>query len=138
MDCGPNPAAINLRKAALLNGTFRTAVWTGKHLQVTVMCIPVGESVGTEKHGDVDQLLYIEQGSAALCTGSSREALENRKQLCPGCAALVPAGTWHNVLNCGSCPLKLFSVYAPPEHPHGTVHCTKAAAEAAESAHEYS
>jgi mannose-6-phosphate isomerase-like protein (cupin superfamily) len=131
-DFGANPFVVNLDKAVSNNNTFRTALWTGNHLQLTLMCIPAGEDIGVEMHPDVDQFLRIEEGEALVQTGSSEDNLNARQPAYDGYAIFIPAGTWHNIVNMGSEPLKLYSIYAPPNHPHGTVHLTKAEAEAAE------
>lgn len=134
-DYGPNPFVVNINEATLHNNNFRTALWTGCHLQVTLMCIPVGESIGLECHPDLDQFLRIEQGQGLVFMGDCRERLDFQEKVCDDFAILIPAGTWHNLINTGCEPLKLYSIYAPPQHPHGTVHRTKAEAQAAESNH---
>jgi len=96
------------------------------------MSIPVGESIGLEVHPNVDQFLRIEDGQGLVQMGVSRDHLTFRQPVFDDSAIFIPAGTWHNVTNTGHQPLKLYSIYAPPNHPHGTVHQTKAAAEAAE------
>jgi mannose-6-phosphate isomerase-like protein (cupin superfamily) len=131
-DYGPNPFVVNIHKATLNNDTFRTALWTGGHLQLTLMCIPVGESIGLEVHPNVDQFLRIEDGQGLVQMGNSRDNLCFRQPAYDGDAIFIPAGTWHNLTNTGKKPLKLYSIYAPPNHPWGTVHQTKAIAEAAE------
>lgn len=131
-DSGPAPAVIPLSAAAKKNLTFRSAVWTGKHLQLTLMSIPVGECVGLEQHSHLDQMLVIERGHALVRMGFSRNSLTVRQSVSAGCAVLVPAGTWHNIINAGKQALKLYSVYAPPQHPHGTVHKTKSDSENSE------
>lgn len=133
-DCGPGPFVINIGAAAMGNTYFRTTLWTGQHLQVTLMCIPVGSDIGLEVH-DVDQYFRVEGGRGIVMMGSSRDNLSCRVRVGAGCAIFIPAGTWHNIFNSSGCPLKLFSLYAPPQHPPGTVHETKAIAEAAEHNH---
>lgn len=124
-DCGPNPMTANINQAARNNTDFRNTFWTGNHLQITLMCIPVGSCIGLEMHQDTDQFIYIVQGEALVQLGETqcpnRVACNN--------AILVPAGTWHNVINIGNTPLKLYSIYAPPHHPRGTLHRTKCDAE---------
>lgn len=120
---------MNVPEAARNNTDFRRAVWTGQHLQMTLMSIPVRSEIGVEMHPDVDQLLRVEAGRGLVRTGSCRHDLPSAQQLQAGDVVFVPAGTWHNVENRGNCPLKLSSVYAPPQHPRGTVHRTKAEAE---------
>jgi len=130
-DYGPEPLVVNLDKAAEQNVNFRTAFWTGKHLQLTLMSLKPGEDIGVEMHPDVDQFLRIEKGRALVMMGHRRDMLHFQSRIVEGYAVIVPAGTWHNIVNIGNEPLKLYSIYAPPEHPRGTVHRTKAEAEAA-------
>jgi mannose-6-phosphate isomerase-like protein (cupin superfamily) len=129
---GPYPFVTDISKATLNNNTFRTALWTGNHLQLTLMSIPPGEDIGLEMHPTVDQMLRIEDGQALVQMGDSKDYLYFRQPAYDDYAIFIPAGTWHNVTNTGSKPLKLYSVYAPPNHPRGTVHQTKAIAEASE------
>lgn len=129
-DHGPNPLVVNIDQAAHSNMNFRTALWTGKHLQLTLMSIPVGGEIGVEMHKDTDQFIRIEHGIAMVRFGSSKCELKDIRRVNCHDAVIVPAGTWHNIVNCGNVPLKLYSVYAPPHHPFGTVHKTKEDAEA--------
>ena len=131
-DFGPNPFVADITKATLNNDTYRTALWTGKHLQLTVMSVPVGGDIGLEVHPDVDQFLRIEEGQGLTQMGNSRDNLYLQQPVFDDFAIFIPAGTWHNVINTGNKPLKLYSIYAPPHHPHGTIHQTKAIAELAE------
>ena len=131
-DPGAVPCAINLPLQAGQNRNFRTALWTGNHLQLTVMEIPPCGEIGWERHPDTDQMIRVEAGQAVVCMGAGRERPEYRCRVGAGEAVLVPCGTWHNVVNGGNRPLKLSSLYAPPQHPRGTVHRTKAEAEKAE------
>ncbi|MCI6979607.1 MAG: cupin domain-containing protein [Eubacteriales bacterium] len=87
--------------------------------------IPCGE-IGAEIHPDTDQFIRVEEGEALVRMGDCREKLDFQCRLSAGEAIFVPSGTWHNVLNAGKCPLKLSSVYAPPHHPAGSIHRTKA------------
>ena len=124
-DHGNQPFVLNISEAAEQNETFRTAIWTGKHLQVTLMSIDVGEDIGLEVHPHVDQFLRIEEGQGLVQMGDEKSNLNYEKWVSDDFAIMVPAGTWHNVTNTGNTPLKLYSIYAPPEHPFGTVHRTK-------------
>ena len=121
-----------IRKATLYNRYFRREMWTGEHLQITVMSIPVGGEVGTEIHKSLDQVLVVEQGSASVYMGSDPAELPVVGEAREGDAILVPAGTYHNIVNDGRVPLQMFSVYAPPKHPVGTLHPTKEDADRAE------
>ena len=124
-DYGAAPVVLNIDRLAKLNPNYRLALWTGEHLQVTLMSIPSGGDIGVEIHDDTDQFIRIESGHALVKFGKSRDALETVCQADACYAALIPAGTWHNIVNTGDCPLKLYSVYAPPHHPFGTVQKTK-------------
>jgi len=131
-DCGPEPFVTDIEAATLQNQNFRTALWTGTHLQLTLMCIPAGGEIGLEAHHGLDQFLRIESGRGLVKMGRDRECLDYQRSVCDGSAVFIPDGTWHNLVNTGSKPVKLYSIYAPPEHPHGTIHRTKAEADAAE------
>jgi mannose-6-phosphate isomerase-like protein (cupin superfamily) len=134
-DYGPEPFVTNIHNATIQNKNFRTALWTGTHLQLTLMSIPIGGEIGLEVHPHLDQFLRIEVGHGLVKMGSSQDKLSYQKNVCDGYSILIPAGTWHNLINTGNRPVKLYSIYAPPEHPHGTIHETKAIAEAAEHNH---
>ena len=125
----------DIEAATLENTDFRRVLFTRSHLQLTVMSIPVGESVGWEMHDHLDQFLRIESGTATLKLGRSEDDVAETYPVGDDWAMIIPAGTWHDVVNEGDEPLQLYSLYAPPEHPDGTVHVTKADAEAAEHAH---
>lgn len=131
-DYGPEPFAVNIEEAARQNNTFRTALWTGKHLQLTLMSIDVGEDIGLEIHPDRDQFIRIEDGRGLVKMGDEKDKLDFQRRVDGNFAFVIPAGTWHNLINTGYRPLKLYSIYAPPQHPPGTVHKTKADAKAAE------
>ena len=131
-DHGPHPYVVNINDAAKENNTYRTAIWTGPHLQVTLMSIDVGGDIGLEVHPNNDQFLRIEQGRGVVRMGNNKNNLTFEKQVRKDSAIMVPAGTWHNVINAGNVPLKLYSIYAPPHHPYGTIHRTKAEAMAEE------
>ena len=130
-DYGGEPFLFNLHHATVMNENFRTTLWTGRDLQLTLMSIPVCGEIGVEMHSDVDQLIRIESGRAKVYVGPCPHNLQEQACAEEGDAILIPAGTWHNIVNAGRCPLKLYSVYAPPQHPVGTVHRTKADADRA-------
>jgi len=117
-----------IEKTTEENNYFRQVLFTGKYCQLVVMCLQPGEEIGSEVHPDVDQFFRIEQGSAKFVFGKKEKHLVHA-----GEAVVVPAGTVHNVINTGRKKLlKLYTLYAPPNHPDGTIHKTKAEAEAAE------
>ena len=132
-DYGPHPYAVDIERATVQNDTFRTALWTGTYLQLTLMSINAGDQIGLEMHPDVDQFIRIEEGQGLVKMGSAKDALQYQAHVYDGYAALIPAGIWHNVINTGCTPLKLYSIYAPPNHPWGTVHRTKQEAEESET-----
>ncbi len=134
-DHGPHPHATDIEAATLGNDAYRATVWTGTSLQLTVMTIQPGEDVGLEVHDDHDQFLRLEAGTARVQMGPARDDLSFDETVTDDWAVFVPAGSWHNLTNIGEVPLRLYSVYAPPEHAHGTVHATKADADAAEHDH---
>lgn len=131
-DYGPAPFAVNIKEAAKQNNNFRTALWTGNHLQLTLMSIPVGGEIGLEIHPDLDQFIRIEEGQGLVKMGDSKDYLDFQERVYNDYAFIIPAGKWHNLINTGDEPIKLYSIYAPPQHPHGTVHVTKEDAEAEE------
>lgn len=128
-DFGPNPLVFNIDHATKMNQNFRTTLWTGTYMQLTLMCIPVCGEIGVEMHPDVDQFIRIENGLAKVFMGGSRNAIREEATVDGNYAIIIPAGTWHNIINVGNRPLKLYSLYAPPNHPFGTIHKTKADAE---------
>jgi len=135
IDNGPTPCVMNIKKSTLQNHNYRAALWTGSHLQLTVMSIPAGGEVGLEIHEDTDQFFYVEGGVGKALMGADKSSLGFKKLVERGDAIFIPAGTWHNIVNLGKRPLKLYSIYAPPHHPHGTVHKTKL--EADEQEHHF-
>lgn len=134
-DDGPNPFVIDIEAATLANENYRTTLWTGGHMQLTVMHIPPGDDIGLEVHPDRDQFLRVEAGRARVQMGPSRDDLTFEREVEGDWVILVPAGSWHNVTNVGTEPLKVYALYGPPEHRHGTVHPTKEDAEADEHHH---
>ena len=136
-DYGPNPFAVNIEEATKQNNTFRLALWTGKHLQVTLMSIDVGGDIGLEIHPQLDQFIRIEEGQGLVKMGNSKDNLDFQAYVRDDFAFIIPAGKWHNLINTGNKPIKLYSIYAPPQHPFGTVHKTKTDAEAAEEEHDH-
>lgn len=124
-DQGPNPFVVDIEAATLANDTYRTTLWTGSNLQLTVMAIQPGHDIGLEVHHDHDQFLRIEAGTARVQMGGAQDDLSFDRTVEDDWVVLIPAGTWHNVTNTGETALKVYSLYGPPEHPHGTVHETR-------------
>ncbi|MGN0399228.1 MAG: cupin domain-containing protein [Blautia sp.] len=128
-DHGPCPYVANIEQITAENTNFRTAVWTGCNLQMTRMCIPPCGEIGLEIHEDTDQFIQVVRGRAVVKMGNCKNQLDFRKIMCRGDGVFIPAGTWHNIINTGGGPLKIFSIYVPPRHPRGTVQKTKMDAE---------
>ena len=128
-DYGPDPLVFNIDHATNMNQNFRTTLWTGRHMQLTLMSIPVCGDIGIEMHPNVDQFIRVESGRAKVLMGQCRNVLCKEEIVDGNYAIIIPAGTWHNIINLGNRPLKLYSLYAPPNHPLGTVHKTKEDAE---------
>ncbi len=124
-DYGDAPFVVNIEEMTLKNENYRTALWTGKNLQLTLMNIKPGEDIGLEVHNDHDQFLRVEQGEGLVQMGDSKDNLSFEQKASDDFAVFIPAGKWHNVTNTGSENLKVYSIYAPPEHAHGTVHKTR-------------
>ena len=113
------------------NDNFRKVLFTGKFTQLVVMCLKGGEEIGREVHDHVDQFFRIEEGEAEFIFND-----EERHIVKADGAVIVPAGTIHNVINLSKTEnLKLYTLYSPPNHPEGTLHVTKAEADAAEEHH---
>ena len=113
----------NIEKAAERNTTFRTVLYTAKNCQLVVMSLKPGEDIGAAVH-KLDQFFRIEEGEGKAVL----DGIEHRIK--PGFAILVPAGTHHNIINGSSSSMKLYTLYAPPNHRDGVVHATKTDAEA--------
>ena len=118
-DYGPSQVELPIEKLALINNNFRKAIWTGNHLQITLMSLKPNEDIGLEIHDDIDQLLFVVKGRAGVYSGKTKE-VELKNYVDSGDLVTIPAGTWHNVVNKGFSTLKLISVYAPIKHPFGT------------------
>lgn len=128
-DHGKKPYVVNIEDYTLENENFRTTIWTGEKLQVTVMEIPVGSDIGLEVHEGIDQFLRIEQGKGLCQMGDAEDQLDFEEEVTDDDAIFVPADTWHNVTNIGDVPLKLYTIYAGPDHVPGTIHKTQEDAE---------
>jgi mannose-6-phosphate isomerase-like protein (cupin superfamily) len=125
-DHGPKPYVVNIEEATLNNENYRSTVWTGEHIQLTVMSIPVGDDIGLEVHPENDQFLRLEQGKGRVQMGKAKDNLDYDKEVEDDWVIFVPAGMWHNVTNIGDEPMKVYAIYGPAHHPHGTEHPTKA------------
>ena len=131
VDNGPAPFVGEIERLTEDNANYRTTLWTGARLQVTLMSIEPGHDIGLEVHPNTDQFLRIEAGKAKVEMGPTETELQAWEAE-DGYAVIVPAGTWHNLTSVGDEPMKVYSIYAPVQHPHGTVHVTKEDADADE------
>lgn len=120
-DIGPRPNAFDIEAATSENENYRTVAWTGRYLQVTLMTIPVGESIGLESHPATDQFLRLDAGRGKAVMGPAKDRLDFEQDVADGWSIQVPAGTWHDVINTGEEPLRLYTVYAPSHHAAGVV-----------------
>lgn len=118
----------DIEKATLDNEDFRRVLYTGQHLQLVLMTLPPGCDIGSEVHDDRDQFFRIEKGEGEIHIDGVANKVED------DFAVIVPAGARHNVVNTGAEPLKLYTLYGPPEHKEGIVHKTK---EEADASHEH-
>lgn len=121
----------NIEKRTVENEDFRRVLYTGHNLQLVLMTLPPGCDIGEEVHPDRDQFFRFEEGSGVV----KIDGVENRVE--EDFAVIVPAGARHNVINTGDAPLRLYTIYGPPEHKDGVVQATKADAEARHKAEEW-
>ena len=122
--------SIDIEARTLANDKFREVLYTAKNSQLVVMTLRPGEEIGLEKHEGHDQFIRVEAGEGVAILDGERHALAD------GVAVVIPAGTEHNVINTStSAPMRLYTIYSPPEHPPGTVHGTKAEADEYERQH---
>ncbi|WP_370894480.1 cupin domain-containing protein [Janibacter sp. GXQ6167] len=134
VDNGPNPNAFDIETETVENTNYRTVAWTGKYLQVTLMSIPVGESIGLEAHPETDQFLRLDKGTGKCVMGPAEDDLNFEQEVSDGWSVQVPAGTWHDIVNTGDEPMQVYAVYAPTHHAVGVVQATADDAEADEEA----
>jgi mannose-6-phosphate isomerase-like protein (cupin superfamily) len=123
-DQGREPWTVDIEALTLENNHFRAAKWTGQFLQMTVMAIPPGGEIGLEKHDQSDQFIRVEAGEARVVMGPSKDDLRFDEEVQDDWAIFIPAGAWHNIINRGTTPLQVYVIYAPREHPAGTLHET--------------
>lgn len=115
-----NGYTTNIERDTLENDDYRRVLFTGKHLQLVLMTLQAGEDIGLETHDEHDQFIRVEAGNGEAVLDGEKVALGD------GDIVVIPAGVEHNVTNTGSEPLRLYTLYSPPEHADGTVHHTKA------------
>lgn len=119
-DYGPDPFVVNIDRAAELNTNYRTTLWTGNDLQLILMSIPANSDKGVQMHPNADEYTRVESGEAIIEMGSDKDNLTYQARMNGNYAVVIPAGTWHNFINIGDTPLKMFSVYSNPIVPYGT------------------
>ncbi|MGQ9675349.1 MAG: cupin domain-containing protein [Chloroflexota bacterium] len=124
--------ATDIERDTRQNDNFRKVIFTAPHSQLVLMSLKPGEEIGSEVHPNVDQFFRIEVGEGKVVIEGKETPISD------GSAIVVPAGNRHNVINTGSGPLKLYTIYSPPNHPDGTIHRTKQEAEAYEARHHHS
>ena len=125
----------NIEELTLENNNFRQVLFTGSHTQLVVMSLKPGEEIGSEVHHHVDQFFRFEQGEGKVIIGTDKLI---EQVVGDGSAVIIPADTEHNIINTSATePLKLYTIYSPPNHPEGTIHVTKAEADAAEAEHHH-
>jgi mannose-6-phosphate isomerase-like protein (cupin superfamily) len=120
---------VDLEHETLANENFRKVLFTSEHSQLVLMSLREGEEIGMETHDTHDQFIRVESGEGKAIIGDEEFVLQD------GSAVVIPAGNEHNILNTGSEALKLYTLYAPAEHPDGTIHATKAEADEYERLH---
>ena len=125
-DHGNRPWVVDIEELTTSNQNFRTTWWTGNQLQMAVMSLQPGEDIGLEVHQKGDQFIRVEEGKARVQMGTSKSNLSYDKTVGDDWAMFIPEGYWHNITNAGKTELKVYVLYAPPEHPAGTIHPTKA------------
>lgn len=122
--------SINIEEKTLAGNNFREVLYTTQRSQLVIMTLQPGDEIGLEKHDGHDQFIRVEAGTGVAILDGERHALED------GVAVVIPAGTEHNVINTSdSEPMRLYTLYTPPEHPDGIVHATKAEADEYEQQH---
>jgi len=133
-DNGPEPNVFDLEKATTENSNYRTVAWSGRYLQVTLMSIEPGKSIGLEVHPDTDQFLRLDAGQGRVVMGPAKDDLPFTADVSDGWSVQVPAGTWHDIVNTGDEDMRLYVIYAPVHHAAGIVQATAEEAEADEEA----
>jgi mannose-6-phosphate isomerase-like protein (cupin superfamily) len=125
-DIGPKPQAFDLEQATRENKHYRNVVWSGRHLQLTLMSIPVGGDIGLEIHPGTDQFLRLDAGRGRARIGVNKDAPTFDREVSDGWCVMIPAGTWHNVINIGDELMQVYALYAPAHHKPGKIHETMA------------
>ena len=135
-DIGPQRNAFDIEDATTENSKYRSVAWSGKYLQVTLMSIKPGKSIGLEVHPETDQFLRVDAGTGRCVMGPAKDEVTFEQAVEDGWSIQVPAGMWHDVVNTGDEPLRLYSIYAPSHHAAGIVQATPEDAERDEESGE--
>lgn len=136
-DFGPKPFVFDIEEYTIQNDNYRLALWTGTKMQLTLMSLKPGEQIDPELHSEHDQFIRIESGKGKVFMGDSKDNLDFEAEVKDDFAIFIPAGKWHTLINTGDEALKLYSIYAPIEHPFATVHQTYKEAQEAEEHHSH-
>ena len=136
-DMGQKPWVLDIEEATIDNHNYREVRWTGDYMQMVLMSLKPGEIIDLELHNDIDQFIRIEQGEARVMMGETQENLTFDETVSDDWAIFIPAGYWHEVRNIGNTELKLYTIYAPSEHPSGIRHETYEEAEEYGHTHEH-
>lgn len=123
-DMGKKPWALDIEQATIDNNNYRKAIWTGEYMQVVLMSLKPGEIIDLEVHHNHDQFFRVDQGKGRIYMGKTEDDLYYEKVVKDDWAIFVPAGYWHKLENTGDVDLKVYTIYAPPEHAHGTINKT--------------
>lgn len=134
-DRGGEPYSVDIEKYTEANQNFRTTIWTGTSLQLTLMSIPVGGDIGVEVHNEIEQFIRLESGKGEVYFGDTQETMQLFKVVEGDDIIIIPKGKWHNIKNIGDEPMKLYSIYSPVEHAKGSVHVTMEEGQAADHHH---
>lgn len=121
-DQGKQPLVFDIRSMTQANDNYRDTRWTGEFFQMVLMSLEPGEIIDLEVHNNHDQFFRVEQGTARILMGETEDDLDFDATATAGYGIMIPAGYWHQVENAGDDDLKLYTFYAPPEHPADTVH----------------
>ncbi|MFO8128410.1 MAG: cupin domain-containing protein [Bacteroidales bacterium] len=134
-DMGQKPWVLDIEKATVDNHYYREAKWTGDYMQMVLMSLKPGEVIALEMHDDIDQFIRIELGEARVMMGKTKESLLFDETVSDDWAIFIPAGYWHKLKNIGDADLKVYTIYAPAEHPSGIRHETYEEADSQEHEH---
>lgn len=124
-DYGKQPYVTNLEDLVIKNDSYRTVIWTGNHLQGIVMSIAENDEAGVEVHKNIDQFIRIEEGQGVCRMGPNKDEFDFERAIIKDDAIFIPGNMWHNIINTGGKPLKLYTIYSVPEYAEGTIHQTK-------------